>query len=76
MRDKIPVLWIVVPCYNEEKVIPITAPMFLDKIEQHISAGKISSQSKVLFVDDGSKDSTWEIIKSLSESSEHYIGIR
>ena len=70
-----PVLYIVIPCYNEEEVLPITAPMFLAKLNELAAAGKISGESRVLFVNDGSKDRTWDIIKELSRSDEHYIGI-
>ncbi len=70
-----PVLYIVVPCYNEEAVLPITAPMFLKKLEFLISSEKISGKSRVLFVNDGSRDRTWEIISSLAAADEHYLGI-
>ena len=70
-----PRLYIVIPCYNEQEVLPITAPMFLDKVKSLAAAGKISSDSRVLFVNDGSKDNTWNIIKDLAKSDEHYIGI-
>ncbi len=70
-----PILWIVVPCYNEEEVLPITAPMFLEEIETLTDAGKISDRSRVLFVNDGSKDRTWEIIRQLAAENPHYIGI-
>lgn len=70
-----PTLWIVIPCYNEEAVLPVTAPMFLDKINQLTAAGKISDASRILFVNDGSKDKTWEIICNLAKENEHYIGI-
>lgn len=70
-----PVLYIVIPCYNEEKVLPITAPMFLKKIQDLSASGKISQDSRVLFVNDGSKDNTWNIIKDLSKADPHYIGI-
>jgi len=70
-----PVLWIVIPCYNEEAVLPITAPMFLKELSHLISVNKVSPNSKILFVNDGSKDNTWDIIKKLSETDEHYIGI-
>lgn len=70
-----PVLYIVIPCYNEEAVLPITAPMFLDKIVGLVDAGKIDDKSRVMFVNDGSKDATWEIIEQLSKENEHYIGI-
>ena len=71
-----PILYIVIPCYNEEQVLPVTAPMFLKKITDLSSAGKISENSRVLFVDDGSKDSTWEIISGLAKVDARYIGIR
>lgn len=72
---KKPVLYIVIPCYNEEKVLPITCKFFLDKIEELISKDKIDSNSKILFVNDGSKDNTWNIICELAKENEHYIGI-
>ena len=56
-----PILYIVVPCYNEQEVLPITAPMFLAKLEQLAAEGKISADSRLLLVDDGSKDGTWVI---------------
>ena len=68
-------LYIVIPCYNEEAVLPITAPMFLDKVKSLAAAGKISEDSRVLFVNDGSRDDTWSIIKKLAAEDEHYIGI-
>ena len=70
-----PILWIVIPCYNEEAVLPITAPMFLQKIRDLRDAGKISDRSRVLFVNDGSRDKTWDIIRDLAKQDEHYIGI-
>lgn len=70
-----PILWIVIPCYNEEDVPPITAPMFLEQIQTMISKEKISAKSRILFVNDGSKDSTWDIICKLAQDDEHYIGI-
>ena len=50
------VLYIVIPCYNEETVLPITSKMFLDKLTSLISTNKISDSSRILFVNDGSKD--------------------
>lgn len=70
-----PVLYIIIPCYNEEAVLPVTAPMFLGKLSSLIKAGKISDNSRIMFVNDGSKDTTWEIIKQLSTEDPHYIGI-
>ena len=59
-------LYIVIPCYNEQEVLPITAPMFLDKINSLIEQGLCNEQSRVLFVNDGSKDDTWNIIEKLA----------
>ena len=76
MNDRTnPILYIVIPCYNEQEVLPITAPMFLQKITDLAAAGKISPDSRVLFVNDGSKDRTWEIINELAARDEHYVGI-
>lgn len=62
-----PILNIVIPCYNEEEVLPITSKLFLDKIYELIKIGYIDDKSRVLFVNDGSKDKTWDIIKQLSK---------
>ena len=70
-----PTLWIIIPCYNEEAVLPITAPLFLQKLSDLIKGGRISPESRILFVNDGSKDKTWEIISSLSQGDEHFLGI-
>ena len=70
-----PILYIVIPCYNEQEVLPITAPMFLQKLADLTAAGKISPESRVLFVNDGSKDRTWEIICELAARDPHYAGI-
>ncbi|MDO5476917.1 MAG: glycosyltransferase family 2 protein [Eubacteriales bacterium] len=75
MTEKCPVLWIVIPCYNEQEVLPITAPMFLEKIQQLAEDGLVSGESRILFVNDGSRDSTWEIIRDLTMSDEHFLGI-
>ena len=74
MENK-PLLWIVIPCYNEEAVLPVTAPLFLQKIHDLTSAGKISDQSRICFVNDGSKDSTWQLICEFARKDPHYIGI-
>lgn len=70
-----PVLYIVIPCYNEEQVLPITCSMFLEKIKSLVQKEKISDDSRILFVNDGSKDKTWEIIKQLAKEDYHYKGI-
>lgn len=70
-----PTLWIVIPCYNEEAVLPITAPLFLNKLDQLTAQSKISSNSRILFVNDGSKDRTWQIITELSQQDRRFSGI-
>lgn len=70
-----PILYIVIPCYNEEEVLPITCDMFLNKINELVKINKISNDSRILFVNDGSKDNTWNIISDLSKKDKHYIGI-
>ncbi|MBO4884620.1 MAG: glycosyltransferase family 2 protein [Clostridia bacterium] len=70
-----PILYIVVPCYNEQEVLPLTSGLFLEKLRQLTAAGKISEESRVLFVNDGSRDGTWDIIRRLSEEDEHFVGI-
>ena len=74
MKDK-PILYMIIPCYNEEQVLPITAPMFLEELNLLIQKRKISTESKILFVNDGSKDKTWEIINALSHENPHFAGI-
>ena len=70
-----PVLYIVIPCYNEEAVLPITEPLFKGKIDELISLGKIDEESCVLFVNDGSSDSTWDLISSCAKNDTHVKGI-
>lgn len=70
-----PTLYIVIPCYNENEVLPKTAGMFLEKLKSLIAANKISDKSRVLFVNDGSRDNTWEIISSLASENEYFKGI-
>lgn len=70
-----PILYIVIPCYNEEEVLPITCDMFLNKVNELVKIDKISDDSRILFVNDGSKDKTWDIISDLSKKDKHYIGI-
>lgn len=70
-----PILYIVIPCYNEEAVLPVTSGMFLQKIKDLSAAKKISDDSRVLFVNDGSKDKTWEIICDLAKQDTHFEGV-
>ncbi|SDA51309.1 Glycosyltransferase involved in cell wall bisynthesis [Butyrivibrio sp. INlla18] len=68
-------LFCVIPCYNEEEVLHETASRLEDKIRSLIAAGKIAEDSRILFVNDGSKDKTWSIISELHEKSELFQGI-
>ena len=70
-----PVLYVVIPCYNEQEVLPITAPMFLNKLHELAGKKLVSENSRIMFVNDGSSDGTWDIIRALAASDEHYIGI-
>lgn len=68
-------LWIVVPCYNEQEVLPVTVPIFLKKLSELVELGKISSDSKLLLVNDGSRDNTWELIRRFAKEDSRCIGI-
>ena len=70
-----PVLYIVIPCYNEHEVLPITAPLFKQEITTLVEKEKIHPDSKILFVNDGSRDNTWEIICNLSRQDSVFTGI-
>lgn len=70
-----PILWMVIPCYNEEAVLPETSGTFLSELSGLISAEIVSDKSSILFVDDGSSDSTWTIIERLSNDDAHFRGI-
>lgn len=68
-------LYIVVPCYNEEAVLPETSRRLREKLEGLMAAEKISAQSRILFVNDGSKDRTWELISALHAESPIFSGV-
>lgn len=68
------ILFLVVPCYNEEEVLPETARRLGDKLAALTAAGKISPDSRVLFVNDGSKDRTWELIRGLHACDPRFLG--
>ena len=68
-------LYIVVPCYNEEEVLPETARRLKAKVEELQGAGKIGPDSRILFVNDGSRDRTWEIISALHRSDPVFSGV-
>ncbi len=70
-----PILYIVIPCYNEEKVLPETEPLFFADAAWHDLRGKIAEESRVMFVNDGSKDATWELISKFAEEEEQIEGL-
>lgn len=69
-------LYIVIPCYNEEAVLPITAPLFKAQLDSMVEAGLVSSESRIMFVDDGSRDNTWQVISRLSSDDEIFRGLK
>ena len=69
------ILYIVVPCYNEEEVLPETAQRLKKKLTALTDAGKISPRSRVLLVNDGSKDRTWEIIREIHAEDPRFSGV-
>jgi glycosyltransferase involved in cell wall biosynthesis len=69
-------LYVVVPCYNEEDVLPETAKQLLAKVENLSGSGKISPDSRIVFVDDGSDDRTWELISMLHSENKFFRGIK
>ena len=74
--DKMSVVYFVVPCYNEEEVLPETVRRLQEKIKGLIDSGLASEKSRVLFVDDGSKDKTWELIEKYSSESRYIGGVK
>lgn len=74
MRDD-RILYVVIPCYKEEEVLPETARRMKEKMRQLMAEGKISPASRVMFVNDGSKDRTWPIIRELHESDPLFSGV-
>ena len=69
------ILYVVIPCYNEEAVLNETAKRLKKKINQLVKEKLISDYSRILFVNDGSKDKTWEIIKNLHSQDKLFCGI-
>lgn len=69
-------LYLAIPCYNEEEVLPTTAEILKKKFTDLMAKGKISDDSKIVFIDDGSKDKTWELIKGLYNKDKLFSGIK
>jgi glycosyltransferase involved in cell wall biosynthesis len=75
-RTREPILALVVPCYNEEEVLPETSRRMVALLEELIDAGKIAQSSRIYFVDDGSRDRTWELITSYGRDGLPIVGIK
>ena len=69
-------LYLVLPCYNEEEVLPETATRLRQKYDDLLAAGRITPQSRIVFVDDGSKDKTWQLITRLHEGDKVFSGVK
>lgn len=69
-------VYFVIPCYNEEEVLPETVKRLTDKLERLIKDGKADEQSRMLFVDDGSRDNTWELIESYTKENPYAAGLK
>ena len=70
------ICYFVVPCYNEQDALPKSAPVFLSKLTELIKDNKVDKESKILFIDDGSKDNTWSIIQDLHKQNPMFIGLK
>lgn len=75
-HSEIPVLYLVIPCYNEEEALPVTAEKLKNKMHDLIFNCKISENSHIIFVDDGSKDTTWHMIQVLHEENNLFRGVK
>ena len=70
-----PIIYMVVPCYNEQEVLPETHNRLRIKYDSLVNAGKISKDSRVVFVNDGSKDATWSLITEYESEGSYFAGI-
>ena len=71
-----PIVYLVIPCYNEEAVLPETVKQLTHKLDAMIAKGLADQQSRILFVDDGSKDKTWEMIRQFHEKNKQITGVK
>ena len=74
--NKCPILYLVIPCYNEEEMLPITTTELTKKMNNLIKKKLINKDSKVLYVNDGSKDNTWNIIKEINKKNKLFQGLK
>lgn len=70
------ICYFIIPCYNEESSLPKSAPVFLEKLQELMQKKLISERSKILFIDDGSKDKTWQTIETLHKDNPAFIGLK
>ena len=75
-REKNQILYLVIPCYNEQEVLPETSRCLKEKMESLMDRNMISRDSKIMFVNDGSKDRTWEMIEELHDQDPLYQGVK
>lgn len=77
MREMVkkPTLWIVVPCYNEQEVLPLTFPVFMQELADMTAQGLISQESRILYVNDGSTDQTWRLIRTFASEDARCLGV-
>ena len=75
MKNKKPILNIVIPCYNEEEALPFTKKELDKKMNELIKNELINKNSKVVLINDGSKDNTWEFIQKMHKENNMYVGI-
>ena len=73
---KVPVLYIVIPCYNEEEMLPITSEAMIKLTDDMIARKIIDPASRILLVDDGSKDKTWQCISDLHQKDARFEGVK
>lgn len=69
------VLYMIIPCYNEQETLPVSAPVFRQKLQSLIDRGVIGDKSRIMFVNDGSKDATWDMIRAIHEKDPHFTGV-
>lgn len=74
--NEVPILYLVIPCYNEEEVLPETLRRVRDKLQRLVLAGACRPDSRILFVDDGSKDKTWSLIEQAFAENESVCGVK
>ena len=74
--NQLPILAIVVPCYNEQEVLPLSNPRLVDVLTRLIDAGKVAAMSRIVYVDDGSRDATWQVITSMCHDNPLVSGVK